>query len=613
MNNINILKKTIRIFLASSMVCLGLCISSCTDYLDKAPEASFTPNDIFGNFVSFQGWTEQLYACVCNPNQILSNQYQAFCPTETLSSRVIWPDDGGYWTQRFLYGNVSLGGNALQGERGVGDKYLWPLAWYGIRHANIGLENFDLLEGTQEEKNLIKGQLLYFRAFFHLEIMQFFGGIPYVDEVLSASEPFALPRLSYKETALRAAEDFKAAAELLPLDWRKTNTLAASTDFCRITKTHALGYMARNLLYAASPMMNESSTGVNAYDTELCKQVADICAEVIRMCEQPDSRFTLEPWENWPGIFNKISSGHRERPGEREVIQNQPHYEDYYVRWTTTRSYSPGQWGAGNNSTEVPAHNFVQLYHMANGLPITDPASGYDPDDPWTGREPRFYHDIAHHGTRLVVNATSQAAQENEFAQLDNQGRHRHGSVASGGVNGSVSGYFNMKFLPLRCNPWDNQWDNHQGFHPRLRVSDIYLMYAEAVYYGYGSASSSHAGCPYSVQSAIEKIRDRAQLPPLPDHYYANENFFETLMRERAIELAFECLRWHDLRRWNVSDQLKYRQKTAINFDLDDTGKPINFQEVIRTTVVFEKKHNWFPFQTEFTTIHEGFPQNPGW
>jgi hypothetical protein len=38
-------------------------------------------------------------------------------------------------------------------------------------------------------------------------------------------------------------------------------------------------------------------------------------------------------------------------------------------------------------------------------------------------------------------------------------------------------------------------------------------------------------------------------------------------MRERAVELAFEGLRWHDLRRWMVADQKKYREKTVIDFD----------------------------------------------
>ena len=41
-------------------------------------------------------------------------------------------------------------------------KSLWPLAWYGIRKANLGLENMDkLVEATDEQRNLIMGPVSY--------------------------------------------------------------------------------------------------------------------------------------------------------------------------------------------------------------------------------------------------------------------------------------------------------------------------------------------------------------------------------------------------------------------------------------------------------------------
>ena len=599
-----------RVFLMTVLLGFGLCFNSCVDYLNKAPESTLTEKEVFGNFASFQGWVEEMYVCMANYHQrCAGNWYHTFNVTDCLFDVVMYWDDGNYWDQKFVYEN-SLN---LSATDGVMFKFVWPLAWYAIRKANLGLANIDMLEGTQEEKDLIKGQCLYFRAFYHLELMQFWGGIPYIDEVLSVSEPIAMPRLTYRETALKAAEDFRAAAELLPLNWANTHTIVANSDAVRVTKIHALGYLGKDLLYAASPMMNESSTGVNAYDADLCRQAAEAFAEVIRLCEQSDSKYKLESWENWPRIFAVVSSGYLTRPGGTEVIQNQMIYEDYYVRYTTTRAQSPVQWGAGNSRVEVPAHNFVKYYHMANGLPIDDPNSGYDPLHPWNDREPRFYNDIVYHGSRMIINAASATARLDEFAQLDNRGRHRHGSV-NAPDNGSVSGYFEKRFLPLGCNPHDNQWGNLQAYMPRLRLADIYLMYAEAVYYAYGSAGSSYPGSAYSAQSAIERIRSRALLNPLPDSYYSTANFMETLIRERAVELAFEGHRWFDLRRWNLAGELKYREKTVINFDLDEaTGEPVNFQEVLWVTRVFDKKHNWLPFQVRFTTMHEGFPQNPGW
>ena len=44
-----------------------LCAVSCEDYLDKAPEADITEKDVFGNFTSFQGFVEQMYNCIMDP------------------------------------------------------------------------------------------------------------------------------------------------------------------------------------------------------------------------------------------------------------------------------------------------------------------------------------------------------------------------------------------------------------------------------------------------------------------------------------------------------------------------------------------------------------------
>ena len=51
---------------AASLV-LGLSLAmttSCTDYLDKAPESDVSADAAFKNFMSFQGFTEELYLCM---------------------------------------------------------------------------------------------------------------------------------------------------------------------------------------------------------------------------------------------------------------------------------------------------------------------------------------------------------------------------------------------------------------------------------------------------------------------------------------------------------------------------------------------------------------------
>ena len=42
----------------------------------------------------------------------------------------------------------------------------------------------------------------------------------------------------------------------------------------------------------------------------------------------------------------------------------------------------------------LPTANLVEMYGMANGLPLDDPQSGFDKRHPFKNRDPRFYHDV---------------------------------------------------------------------------------------------------------------------------------------------------------------------------------------------------------------------------
>ncbi len=594
-----------KLGLLIGLFALGLFITSCEKYLDKSPESTITEKDVYGNFVSFQGFVEEMYNCVCDPHKALAGNiyHNMFLGDEVLSNAPLLWDDGNYWfdQSRFLTGSLNTS-NSTMGKR------IWPLAWYAIRKANLGLSKLDMMtDATQEQKDFIKGECLFFRGFFHFELMRFYGGLPYIDKVLSPTEELTVPRLSYKETALKVAQDFEDAAALLPVKWDDTETGQATlgNNGVRITKIHALSFLGKNLLYAASPMMNESSTGVSAYDEDLCKKAAAAFAEVIKICNETEA-YKLQSWDTRTDNFWVWSSGNKTRPGGTEVIMDQMIYDVSYTRWTTVRASSPVQFGAGNNKVEVPTHNYVKNYGMANGLPIDDPNSGYNPDDPWTGRDPRFYVDIVYDGVQMV-SSTAAAALNDKYAQLYDGGRHK------GGSQGSVTGYYLKKYTPVGCNPWDNKWGAFQAYQPRMRLADVYLMYAESALQGYGTAQSSVSGS-ITAEQAFNVIRNRAQLPNISSAYTATkEKFMDEIIRERAVELAFEGDRWFDLRRWNIAGQQKYKEKTMISFDRGTDGKPINLKEQVLVTRVYESRHKWVPLPINDTKLYTDFPQNPGW
>jgi hypothetical protein len=411
------------------------------------------------------------------------------------------------------------------------------------------------------------------------------------------------PRLNYLQTATKADADFAEAAKLLPLDWDKIaagqKTLGNNRQ--RINKIMALAFQAKNMLYAGSPLMNMESTGKAIYNAELCKKAADLFAQVISISEQT-GMYALQPWTTYSDIFYRVSPS-KDLPGGTEVIFNAPFY-------STEAGRQRNDWGLPNCGYVAQCvgvcANYVKYWGMKNGLPISDPASGFNPADPWSNRDPRFYKTIVVDGDK-ICNSTSAGA--DQFFQSSNGARHRSSA-------NNITGFISNKYWDLTCNKFDNGWGNQQ-YHflcPILRLADVYLMYAEAVLQGYGTPQSSASGSITAI-AAVNKIRARATVPDLDPKFTASKDvFMEQIVLERAVELSFEAHRWNDLRRWLKNGDPRYLDKTELLFDRDPkTGKPINIQERVIVQRVVSDKHNWLPFPVNMVTLYKEFKQNPGW
>ena len=578
---------------------------SCEDYLDKSPEADVTEKDVYGNFRSFQGFVEQMYNCIM-PHNLGGAWNKYMFADERLNNKRYNFDYGNYWGHETYFYGQSVNITSLEGRH----RRVWEYAWYGIRVANLALEKLEqegLFEGTPEEKDHLKGQALFFRGWFYFEICRFWGGMPYINRVLDPTESLItdeFSRLNFQGTAKLMAEDFRAAADLLPNHWDLSGPGRETVghNMNRINKFHALGYLGKALLYAASPMINEEATGNNSYDLDLAAQAANAFGELLKLADEMGI-YKLEPWETRTDNFWKLNY---QKPGGTEVIMYPTIYDRGRVRWSAIGATVPSSFGLNSGSdADVPAHNYVQNYGMENGLPLDDPESGYDPNNPWTGREPRFYVDIVKDGDRIHNNLP-----DDMYAQLYNGGRHRSHINPP-----SVTGYYERKFVPMGPNFTTSLANGLMSFIPYLRLADVYLMYAEAVLFSPGgSPDATSSNYSMTAADAVNKVRNRAKLPNLTPKYTATNNiFFEEIVRERAVELAFEGDRFQDLRRWNRNGDPRYLDKTAIDFDRGPDGKPVNVVERLVVRRVVEKKHNWLPIQVAFTTQYEGFPQNPGW
>lgn len=629
------MKKYIKQILLIGMIWSGTAMVSCKKYLDRDPEATVSAESAFKDFRSFQGFTEELYNCIPDfTNRYWTNSFnwgedeiQSTVQNFHFVNKI---DNGDFWGWQREFDGWGAGFLDNANASTNNDRFtkgLYPLAWYGIRKANLGLANMDLMvNATPEERDLIKGQLLFFRGWFHFMLIQYFGGLPYIDKVLPADEELKLPRLKYQACAEKAAQDFRQAADLLPVNWDNTaaGVQTLGKNQLRINKIMALGYLGKNYLWAASPLMNFESTGNKTYNVELSKKAATAFAELLQLTESGAAPHKLLPFAQYSTNFYTTGQNFL-IPGGTEAIFMGPYWGAHGSTYGTAKQYTPAIVGA-DALVFAPTANYVNYYGMKNGLPIANSAqadptgSGYDPQYPWKDRDPRFYNDIIYDGVKVVQGTLAANMEAHRYANLFTNGSYRDER------SGSRTGYMMFKFVPRTANNFDQGWNYGQNLNikvPYMRLADIYLMYAEAVVNGYGSATAKADGFSKSAVDAINVIRDRAGVGRVAPQFIGSvTEFMNEVRRERAVELAFEGHRFNDLRRWRLLAEMPYTLKTAAEFDRAATLNPtldtklnrvVNFRERVILQRPFSEKHYWLPLKRADVNMYKEFSQNPGW
>lgn len=654
------MKNKIKTLLLTGCVslALGTSLSSCQDYLDKEPDSTVSADDAFANFRNFQGFVEEIYNCI--PDKEKCN----YCPSWNWGDDEIFnPEADNRMTHQVDLGNFRAWestGNWLKrdGSSTSTNKFdhgIWNHAWYCIRKCNLGLQNIDkFVTGSAEEKKLIEGQLYFFRAWWHEEMMQYFGGMPYVDTFLGDNAEQRLPRLSFQECADKAAADFRKAADLLPINWDKTSAGLATQgkNDLRINKIMALGYLGKTYLWAASPLMkNGAQTGASKngktydYDQEYAKKAAEAFGELLSLVEAGQTQYALAEFK-YSDIYNHEKSADAnscfsdifytkkqnwKMPGTVEAIFRGPSADFNGSNWNTSKVFGPKvqKVVAHDNVIHQPTANLVEAYGMANGEPIylvkngeyvLNPKSGFDPEHPFKNRDPRFYHDIVFDGFKYLNGTPGQYA-DLQYCQLYTGGNMR--PIA----NASRTGYFIQKLVPHTCNEVDKDYDWGSALHcylPYMRLADIYLMYAEACA-AFGGASGKSSNFGKTAEDAINTLRDRCGAGHVAPEFVAdNHKFMDEVRREREVELSFEGFRFCDLQRWLLLTEAPYNQKFSQEFDRVESAdfytkhdpkdaQVANYRRKLILTRNFDAKHYWFPLPIKETQISSEFRQNPGW
>lgn len=578
------------------MALLAVFAASSCDYLDKHEETEgLTLEDVFGDAINYENYVEWV---VQNP--IIRHHKAGTAPYGT------WDDvsDNSMSTMRFAnLSSLAAGGDyskMITNDRCTGvNGTVWTKAWKHVRICNNGIKHIDMFPGDEAMRDKILGMCYFYRGFAYLEICRRWGGMPYFTEPLDLSdEDLDFVREDIQTTYLKAAEDFAQAAELL-------KPVIEESEWQHPTSVAALAMRSRALLYAASPL---AATEGGVQREPLWEEAAKAADEAIKLAE--DNGYALASQEDYYYIFK----GARHDVYTKEVLLGRWYSitwgSDAYKQTIRPPGRLAGKYGPSTNQT------FVDCFDMTNGYPITDPKSGYNPQDPYKGRGIRFEENILHNqskpfGGRFTMNIWND--EEGKAAKGSQDLLYTSGELAEGYT---TTGTYACKWM-------GKDWNKAlQYIWPEIRMAELYLNFAEAAAEaGYG-VNGKNNNSRYSPLEALNKIRNRVGIADLPVEYQTLERFKERVANERRVELCFEDHRFWDIKRLLIGtkiDQNMYRvhiTKLAKGYDKSvyPTGFKYDYENgALVRRYVYEEKHHLFPIKREDTWIGPDFVQNPGW
>jgi len=112
------------------------------------------------------------------------------------------------------------------------------------------------------------------------------------------------------------------------------------------------------------------------------------------------------------------------------------------------------------------------------------------------------------------------------------------------------SGYGNSKYAVYGFG--DRRKDNTESANwPIIRLAEVYLTYAEALYELNGSITDAQ------LNASINLLRNRANVANLTNALVSGNglDMLEEIRRERAVELYREGKRFDDLKRWGILEE----------------------------------------------------------
>lgn len=598
--------------------------TGCKKYLDKMPDDQLTMEMIFNDKIRTEDWLAGVYSGIPNPMWGYFKDQGYNIMGDDLTIPAEWTPFG--WRNVYAY---TLGDwNPIS----AWNPYYWVELPKRIRSGLIFLENVKPLPGVSvEDVEVMKAQVRFLIAYYYSIMIEIYGPIPFKPGVIEAVDAPA-SELMITQTPYDSIVNW-IDTELKDVSGKLPAVYPDQHDWGKATSIMALAIRAKTLLFAASPLFNgnpDFRNWKNAHGTNLFQANADpskwaraaaAYKELIDAAEAADYGLyyehnadgSIDPFMSYYNMsLKKFSEGNREiifgRPDQPDLNGWQAHHLPI---------------GIGGNGGMGVTQELVDAFYMENGLPITDPNSGYSEsgfstanevrNTRWPGggpevgtvtmggtynmyvnREPRFYVSVIFDNAWLGVDDRNV-----EFVQ---GGRDTRLSF-----DAPQNGYNVRKAVSLDVFPRENRWVYQPGI--LYRMADAYLGYAEAL-------NESDPGNPEILEN-INLIRERAGIPPL-EQGLSQSAIRKAIQRERRIEFNAEGVRIHDLRRWKIADQYLNGQLWGMNFTgnvrSDDPNNPnAFFKRTFYKNRVFTNKMYLWPVPQAQIDINPNLVQAPGY
>lgn len=530
-----------RLFASAILTASLLSLASCNGWLDLNPTDSVSNKTIWAKTESAEYSINYLYTYIWDLNSAPTN----LGLTEALTDEMKYTSYN-YNAMCYIPSEMAYGGSTLTNT--YADAYMgyWGTLYYAIRESNEALSFLHTYgKMSDADKTRLEGEIRFMRAYLYFELIKRYGDVIIYDENLSAiSKNKALSTEAEAWNFVQA--DLEYAAANLPEQAQAKG---------RINKGMAYSLTTRAMLFA------QRWNAVIA--------AADALAEL---------GYGLEA--NYADAFTKtLAEGNREAILQYAFSLKDGITHSFNFYYTPGGDYAlEGQKGGGYG---VPTQEMVESYELATGgypdWSNWHKSTGTSLEPPYALLEPRFQATILYNGSEWKDRTI-----EPYVDGIDGWATWKTEKEPKGKT---VTGYYLRKLVDESYAITTSGSSQPFTF---LRYGEVLLNKAEAC-----AMSSDEAG----ANDALRAIRARVGLPWTDK---SGSSLLSAIKAERKVELAFEGLRYWDLRRWkaaakNWPEGLSGYQQHGLKIEKTETGFTYTYVSVDEKDRNFPEKMYRFP------------------